>query len=134
MTGVGSHDRRKPMKIIVRMAIGATLTAGAPAWARAHHSHAMFDATQELTITGKVKTFIFANPHVYLFVDVKDAAGSLTTWQIEMSTVRNMMARGITATTFRDDDTITVRFNPLRSGSSGGSYTGVIDASGREYK
>jgi Family of unknown function (DUF6152) len=119
---------------MVRVAIGAALIAGAPGGARAHHSHAMFDATQELTITGSVKTYVFANPHVYLFVDVKKADGDLTTWQIEMSTVRNMMARGITATTFRDGDTITVRFNPLRSGASGGSYTQVIDASGREYK
>ncbi len=119
---------------MVRIAIGAVLIAGAPAEARAHHSHAMFDANQELTITGTVKTFVFANPHVYLFVDVKGADGSVITWQIEMSTVRNMMARGITATTFRDGDTITVRFNPLRSGASGGSYTQVIDASGREYR
>ncbi len=122
------------MKTMVRIAIGAALISGPPAGARAHHSHAMFDATQELTMTGTVKAFVFANPHVYLFVDVKDADGNVTTWQIEMSTVRNMMARGITATTFRDGDTITVRFNPLRSGASGGSYTQVIDAGGRQYK
>jgi Family of unknown function (DUF6152) len=119
---------------VVRIAIGAALIAGAPAGARAHHSHAMFDATQELTITGTVNTFVFANPHVYLFVDVKGPDGSVTTWQIEMSTVRNMMARGVIATTFRDGDVITVTFNPLRSGGSGGSYTQVIDAGGREYK
>ena len=119
---------------MVRIAIGAALIAVAPARARAHHSHAMFDGTQELTITGTVKTFVFANPHVYLFVDVKDADGRVTTWQIEMSTVRIMMARGVTATTFRDGDTITVSFNALRGGGSGGSYTQVIDANGREYK
>jgi hypothetical protein len=119
---------------MVRIAIGAALIAGIPAGVRAHHSHAMFDANQELTITGTVNTFVFANPHVYLFVDVKGPDGSVITWQIEMSTVRNMMARGVTATTFRDGDTITVKFNPLRGGAWGGSYTQVIDASGREYK
>jgi Family of unknown function (DUF6152) len=64
---------------MVRIAISAALMASALAGARAHHSHAMFDANQELTITGMVKTFVFANPHVYLFVDVKDPDGTVTT-------------------------------------------------------
>lgn len=119
---------------IIRIASAIAVVAGACASAPAHHSHAMFDQTKEVTIVGTVKAFNFANPHVYLFVDVKNPDGTVTTWPIEMSTIRNMVSRGITATTFRYGDTVAVTFNPLRDGASGGSYTLVIDAAGREYK
>jgi Family of unknown function (DUF6152) len=57
------------------------------AWLRlalAHHSTAMFDMDKPTTIKGTVKTFEWANPHVYLHLDVVNAEGKL-----EESVARN---------------------------------------------
>ena len=66
----------------------------------AHHSHAMFDSDQEITITGKVAGLRYANPHVRLLLEVESEAGEIERWDIEMSTIVNMRERGVTRATF----------------------------------
>ncbi len=123
--------RRFFVRAATAMVMAAIVAAAAPAWA--HHSHSMFDETQEMSITGAIKKYVFANPHVYLFVLVKNPDGSDTTWQIEMSYLQNMMRHGINSTTFKEGDTVTIKFNPLRDGAPGGSFTEAVDTNGREY-
>ena len=41
----------------------------------AHHSHSMFDHSEEVSISGTVTKFSFRNPHVFLFIDVKNENG-----------------------------------------------------------
>ena len=99
----------------------------------AHHSHAMFDMTRELAITGIVTTYAYRNPHVFLYIDVKGADGEVKNWAVEMSNIANMESRGIYLSTFKPGDTITVMLNPLRDGRPGGNYTSVIAADGKKY-
>lgn len=101
---------------------------------RAHHSHAMFDMTRELAITGTVTAYAYRNPHVFLYVDAKGADGEVKNWAVEMSNIANMESRGIYLSTFKPGDTITVMLNPLRDGRSGGNYTSVIAADGKKYE
>jgi hypothetical protein len=99
----------------------------------AHHSHSMFDLTTEQTITGSVKTFVFQNPHVYLFVDTPDGqTGKPATYVIEMSHVQNMISHGITAATFKPGDNVTIKMNPLHGGRPGGQYI-TISKDGKTY-
>jgi hypothetical protein len=114
-------------------AIGAALVAGAagPVWA--HHSHSMFDETQEVSLSGTVKNLAWVNPHGYLFLVVQNADITTTTWQIELSYLQNMLRHGITPATFKEGDTVTIKLNPLRDGSAGGSFTGAVDTKGHEY-
>ena len=59
----------------------ACLTAGA---AHAHHSFAVyFDASKSVTITGKVTSFRFSNPHGTVVLDVTDAQGRVREWRAE---------------------------------------------------
>ena len=109
----------------VLMTSGATL--------RAHHSHAMFDMTREVSITGTVTAYAYRNPHVFLYVDVKADDGTVQNWTVEMSNISNMESRGIYLSTFKPGDTITVNLNPLRDGRLGGNYTSVIAADGKKY-
>ena len=109
-------------------AVTAAVLAFAAAPAAAHHSHVMFDSTTEETITGTVKSFAFQNPHVYLFVNVAErGSGEIITYVVEMSYVQNMITHGITATTFKQGDRVTVKMNPLRDGRPGGSYITVSE-------
>ena len=112
----------------------AAVTLASSADLRAHHSHAMFDMTRELPITGTVTAYAYRNPHVFLYVDVKGADGEVKNWAVEMSNIANMESRGIYLSTFKPGDTITVMLNPLRDGRPGGNYTSVIAADGKKYE
>ena len=111
--------------------IMATFSVSSPA--TAHHSHSMFDLTAVQTIEGKVKSFAFQNPHVYLFVDAPDSrTGKIATYVIEMSHVQNTLSHGISADTFKTGDTVSVKMNPLHGGRPGGQYI-TISKDGKEY-
>jgi hypothetical protein len=111
----------------------ASVLACAPA-ARAHHSHSMFDTSTEVTITGSVTTFSYRNPHVFLYLDVKNEKGEVLSWTVEMSNITNMQARGIFRSTFKAGDVVTVKLNPLKDGRPGGNYTSVVAADGKAYE
>lgn len=122
------------MKMLVGVAsflVGFALTDGP---ARAHHSHSMFDTSQEITVTGTVTNYSYRNPHVFLYLDVKDEKGEVVPWAVEMSNITNMQRRGIQRSTFKVGDVVTVKLNPLKDGRPGGNYTSVIAADGKTYE
>jgi hypothetical protein len=122
-------------KPVIRVgALMAVLALGAasPVWS--HHSHAMFDHAKEVTVTGKVTEFVFRNPHVFLYLDVKTDAGDALNYWVEMSNIPNMIKRGIVQSTFKPGDVVTVRLNPLKDGRPGGNYLTITAADGKTYE
>jgi hypothetical protein len=117
---------------VANLALALALTGVRPA--QAHHSHAMFDMTKEVTITGTVANFSYRNPHVFLHLDVRNDKGEVTSWAVEMSNISNMQSRGIYLSTFKPGDVVTVKINPLRDGRLGGNYTSVTAADGKTYQ
>ena len=109
------------------MALGVS----SPAWS--HHSHAMFDHDKEVTITGTVAEWIFRNPHVFLYIDVKDDKGETVRYTVEMSNITNMLKVGFGATTFKAGDTVTVTMHPLGDGRPGGNYIVAKGADGKQF-
>jgi hypothetical protein len=66
---------------VAAAAIGLILSA-APLWA--HHSFAAeYDSSQLITIKGTISKVEWTNPHIYIYVDVKEAGGKVTTWSLE---------------------------------------------------
>src|SRR5882724_232742 len=50
----------------------------------AHHAFpAEFDVDKPVTLTGVVAKLDWINPHVYVYLDVKDKNGKLTNWALE---------------------------------------------------
>ena len=50
----------------------------------AHHAFpAEFDVDKPVTLTGVISKLEWINPHVYVFLDVKDSKGKVTTWSLE---------------------------------------------------
>ena len=113
--------------------LAAAMAFGVASPALSHHSHAMFDHTRETTVTGTVKEFVFRNPHVYLYVEVKNDAGAVATYSVEMSNIPNMIRQGITQSTFKVGDVVTVTVHPLRDGRPGGDYATLTTADGRTF-
>jgi hypothetical protein len=77
-------------------ALGAFSLFGAGA--DAHHSVAgQFDATKRATITGVVSKVDWINPHVYIYMDVPDESGAVTTWRLESLPTAMLRKAGLTS-------------------------------------
>ena len=116
------------------IALAGALAFGAvsPAWS--HHSHAMFDHAKEVTLSGTVTEFVFRNPHVFLYVDIKVDNGETVNYWVEMSNIPNMIRRGIGQATFKPGDKVMVNLYPLKDGRPGGSYVTITAADGKTYQ
>ncbi len=119
------------MRGICVVIITAPLIVAPPA--SAHHSHAMFDHTQEVTINGTVSEYVFSNPHAFLYVDVEEENGETVQYWIEMTNIPSMLRRGMNLNTFGAGDAVTVNMYPLRDGRPGGSFRTITNADGNTY-
>ena len=73
----------------------AAMFAGSPALA--HHSvPGTFHQDKPPVIKGTISKLDWINPHVYIYVDVKDKAGAVTTWKVESIPTNHMRRAGIT--------------------------------------
>ena len=82
----------------MRRLILALLLVGAGASATlAHHATSMFDMAHPVTLTGTVAVFDWANPHSYIRIDVKEAAGTVERWDVETHANQPARAQGLDA-------------------------------------
>jgi hypothetical protein len=80
----------------------------------AHHSSAMYDDKQTLTIEGAVTKFEWSNPHVYVYLKQLTAAGQTVEWELEASPPSILRRLGWSQDTLHAGDTITVTGHPAR--------------------
>jgi hypothetical protein len=106
----------------------AALGAGGPALA--HHSFARFDGDKSVVLKGAVKELQWANPHVFIEVMARDAAGEVAQWSVEASSVSNMARLGWSRTVVKPGDEIEITIHPLKRGEHGGSLVQAKLANG----
>ena len=85
--------------------------------ARAHHSTAMYDTQNPVTITGKVTRFQWTNPHAFVYLEVTDDSGKVVEWEVEMMSLNHLRSYGWTSRTVKPGETITATGAPARSGA-----------------
>lgn len=109
----------------------AVALASAGGAALAHHSFAMFDMNKEVTVSGTVKQFQWANPHAYIQLVAKDEAGRDVEWSMEMGAPMYLYARGWRPSSLKAGMRVNVVLNPLRNGRPGGVVRTVTSADGK---
>lgn len=85
----------------------ALVSAGAPAFA--HHSFAAeFDRGKPVTLTGTITKVEFQNPHIYFYIDVKDASGAVTSYAVEGGTPNQLRRQGWGKDSLKVGEVVTV--------------------------
>ena len=96
----------------------------------AHHSFAMFDIANPITLTGVVTDFEWTNPHSYIELDVPE--GSATKhWSIELGSTSILQRGGWKFSTIKKVDKVTAVVGPLRNGEPGSLLVRVTLPDGR---
>jgi hypothetical protein len=102
----------------------------------AHHGAAVYDLQKTVTVTGTVTKFLFINPHVLIYVEVKGDDGSVVEWSGELTSPIRLSrgaAQGVkwTKDILKPGDKVTLTGSPARNGAPVLVLNRVVDASGR---
>jgi hypothetical protein len=111
------------------LAVTAVLAMGLALPAAAHHSFAMFNQRQIMTLEGTVTEFQWTNPHAFIEIDVQQQ-GRTVRWSIELNSPNNLKRQGWSRVSLRSGERVTLRMNPLRDGAHGGLFLDLVKADG----
>jgi len=104
--------------IVTALLLTATLAAAAVP-VMAHHSLAAeFDESAPVTLTGVITKIEWINPHAYLYVDVADQAGKVTSWSLETFPPATLRRGGLTKETLGLGQKVTLLAFKARRGES----------------
>ena len=113
--------------LLASMAAGLFAIASGPA--ASHHSFAMFNQRQIMTLDGTVVQFQWTNPHAFIELEVRQ--GNATRhWSIELNSPNNLTRQGWRRNSLRPGDHVSLRMNPLRNGEPGGLFLDLRKADG----
>src|SRR5262249_48191957 len=107
--------------------------------ASAHHSFAAeYDSNKQVTIKGVVQKVAWVNPHAYVYIDVTDENGKVTTWAFESLSPNALARQGWSRTSLKVGETVTVSGylakdgKPLSDGSVHANSRLITTSDGRK--
>jgi len=104
--------------------------AAAPAFA--HHAWRGYDMKHFSTLTGMVTGFDFGNPHVWMYLDIKNDKGEIEKWSAGGPSPSRMANAGWTKDTLHPGDQITIVGNRISDGTFKLRLSKVVLADGRQ--
>jgi len=104
--------------IRIGLALAAVLAVVGVEPVSAHHSFAAeFDASKMVTLSGAVTKVEWANPHIWVYLDVKDERGGVQPWQCEGGPPNTLTRNGWSPNSLKVGDTITIDGALAKDGS-----------------
>ena len=92
----------------------------------AHHGLASLAHEKTLTIKRTVTEWLWAKPHFFLKVDVKDDSRADRIWHLELGNPTDITPAGYRRTTFKAGDQVMVTITPVKSGAAVGRLRSVV--------
>ncbi len=103
-------------KRLAPLAAAIALLAAAPLMA--HHAvSAEFNSDKIVTLKGVVSRVDWVNPHIFIYLDVKDDSGKVTTWRLQSVPPMFFKGSGLTKEKLLDGGETTVTLYPAKDGT-----------------
>jgi hypothetical protein len=100
------------MKLLLR--IGFSILACLPAFSQTALS-TIYDRDRQVKLQGSVTRIEWVNPQAYVFLEVRDSAGTLTSWAVDIGNPLDLEREGWKQSSIQVGDTLTVEGVPARS-------------------
>lgn len=84
----------------------------------AHHSFAAEYESKEITLTGTITKVEWTNPHIYFYMDVKDANGNVVNYAVEGYPPNTLKRTGFTKSDLKIGDMVTVTAYPAKDSTN----------------
>jgi len=110
------------------LTIGLLILSGS---ALAHHGNAAYDLDYPITLQGTVTEFVWSNPHVQIYFDVKSARGAIAHWACETVSPGLLSRTGWSKTELKPGDEITITLGPAKNGASVGYALKIVLPNGK---
>ena len=124
-------DSKRARRLNSALVGAAALLLGSGALA--HHSFAMFDHENQIRLHGKVASFLWQNPHVYIDLEAENPKGEMKTYTIECANPGILNRIGWKFNMIKAGDVLTVVVAPLRTGEPGALLKQVKLPDGRIF-
>lgn len=95
---------------------GLLLAAALPVLA--HHSFkAEYDETKPIELKGAITKIVWNNPHVLMYLDVRDDDGKVAKWELELASPNGLMSQGWKVDSLKPGEQVSVSGFRARDGS-----------------
>ncbi len=118
---------------ILSAAIIAALSLGLSLPAFAHHSAAAeFDVNRSFDLSGVITKIEWTNPHAHFYMDVADADGKVTNWNLELASPNVLIRNGWTRNSLKPGDKVSVTGLQAKDSSTAGYANSITFPDGRK--
>jgi hypothetical protein len=103
------------MRIRLAAIVSLVVLAGVPMFG--HHGGQAYEETPVVVKDATVTDFLWANPHIIIRFDSKDAQGKVLHWAGELGSPSALANRGWSRASVKKGDVITVQINQSKTGN-----------------
>ena len=122
------------MKSRLTIALILALSAFLVSWPLfAHHSSAAYDMEHPVNLKGVVSNMEWTNPHVFIFLDVKDDTGGVEEWRVEGNSPNMLVRTGWKREMIKTGDQLLVNGAAAKNGAKVMRLITLTLANGQKY-
>jgi hypothetical protein len=99
----------------------------------AHHSSSAYDMDHPVNMKGVVTNMEWGNPHVFIYMDVKDDAGNVEQWRVEGNSPNMLVRSGWKKEMIKTGDQLLVNGAPAKNGSKVMRLITLTLSNGQKY-
>jgi len=99
----------------------------------AHHSSSAYDMTHPVDMKGVVTNLDWGNPHVFIYMDMKNDKGEVEQWRVEGNSPNMLVRAGWKKEMIKVGDQLSVNGAPARNGAKSLRLISLTLANGQKF-